>query len=111
MTMLDPNKRDLDRRLERVGWGLFLIMLGGLAFIPQVPGGLWLVGAGIIMLGLNAARYSYGIPMSLFSLGLGVLAILLGLASIFGFDLPLFPLLLILIGANLVYKAWRRPTA
>ena len=107
MSTLDPAKKALDTTLERIGWGLFLIMLGGLGLIPGVPGGTWLIGTGLIMLGLNVARQVNGIPMHTFSLGLGVLALLLGITSLTGVNLPLFPLLLILIGANIVYKRWR----
>ncbi len=107
MSSLDPSKKALDTRLEQVSWGLFLIMLGGLALIPNVPGGTWLIGAGLIMLGLNVVRQMNGIPMHTFSLGLGVLALLLGVTSLTGVNLPLFPLLLILIGAHIVYKRWR----
>jgi hypothetical protein len=46
----------LDRRLEGIGWALFLIMIGGLGLVPSVPQGTWLVGTGLIMLGLNVAR-------------------------------------------------------
>lgn len=107
MSTLDPTKKALDTQLERISWGLFLIMLGGLGLMPGVPGGTWLVGAGLIMLGLNVVRQMNGIPMHLFSLGLGVLALLLGITSLTGVNLPLFPLLLILMGAHIVYKRWR----
>ena len=52
----DARKQDLNKRLETVSWGLFLIMLGGFALVKDVPEGTWLIGAGLIMLGLNAVR-------------------------------------------------------
>src|SRR5512135_2182416 len=101
-----PEKQDLDRRLTGISWGLFLIMIGGLGLVPGnlVPGGLWLIGAGLIMLGLNAARYMNGIKMSGFTIVLGILALMSGIGDFFGANLPLFPILLILIGANIVLK-------
>jgi hypothetical protein len=56
----DQTKRALDKRFEWIGWGLFLIMLGGLALVPNhlVPQGTWLVGTGLIMLGLNGGPLS-----------------------------------------------------
>jgi hypothetical protein len=97
-------KLTLNHRLERISWGLFLIMIGGLWLVPNdwVPEGTWLIGAGLIMLGLNAARYLNGIAMSSFTIILGSLALAGGLAHLFGVALPLLPILLILIGAVII---------
>ena len=35
----DARKQELNRRLETVSWGLFLIMLGGFALLKGVPEG------------------------------------------------------------------------
>ena len=102
----DQEKKDLNHRLETIGWGLFLIMIGGIGLVPKnlVPEGVWSIGVGLIMLGLNAARYSYGIKMSSFTLILGFIALATGAASLVGVELPVFPILLILIGANILLK-------
>jgi hypothetical protein len=102
---LDAGKRDLNRRLETVGWGLFLIMLGGFALLKEVPEGTWLIGAGLIMLGLNAVRLLAGIRASWFTLVLGTIALLSGLGSVLGIDIPVGPLLIILIGLAIVVRA------
>ncbi|NPV09390.1 MAG: hypothetical protein HPY83_15700 [Anaerolineae bacterium] len=99
-------KRRLNSRLETIGWGLFLIMLGGLGLVPdeRVPSGTWLLGVGLILLGLNAARYYYGIKTSGFTIVLGILALGSGLGDFVGVDLPWFPIILILAGAALLYR-------
>lgn len=104
--MDESAKRDLNSRLERAGWALFLIMIGGLGLVSPdvVPEGTWLVGVGLIMLGLNAARRYYGIEPSTFTVILGVIALATGLSDFLGVDLPWLPILLILIGANLLYR-------
>jgi hypothetical protein len=45
--------------LEAMGWGLFLIMVGGFVLIPgdQIPRGVWSIGVGLIML-LSLAHVS-----------------------------------------------------
>jgi hypothetical protein len=98
----------LDRRLEGIGWALFLIMIGGSGLIRTVPQGAWLVGTGLIMLGLNVARHVNGIRMSHSTVVLGILALLLGIGGMIGFDLPLFPALLVLIGADMLFKVATR---
>jgi hypothetical protein len=102
----------LDRRLEGIGWALFLIMLGGLGLIQSVPEGTWLVGTGLIMLGLNVARHVNGMRINHFTVVLGIMALLLGLAQLTGLPLPVLPVLLILIGADILIKtAARNETA
>jgi hypothetical protein len=78
--IINPEKAALNKNLERMAWGLFLVMLGGFMFIRQVPDGLWSIGVGLIMLGLNAARYLNGIKMSGFTTGVegAFLLIILG---------------------------------
>ncbi len=99
-------QQDLNKRLETIGWAAFLIMIGGIGLVPpqQVPEGVWLIGVGLIMLGLNAARYWYRIKMSAFTIGLGILALLVGTSDLLGGELPVLPILLILIGANMLLK-------
>ena len=99
---------DLSRRLERAAWALFLIMAGGLALVPDtsLPEGLWLVGIGIIMLGLNLARYLNGIRISGFTTVLGVIALGSGIGDMTGLDLPVLAIVLILIGVSLLLRAF-----
>ena len=63
----------LNKHLESIGWGFFLVMAGGSLLIPNdvAPNGLWTIGVGLIMLGLNAARYFNGLKMSGFTTVLG----------------------------------------
>lgn len=102
----EDEKRTLNKRLENIGWALFLIMIGGLALVPKdlVPEGAWLVGVGLIMIGLNVARYWKDLKMSGFTLALGFLALVSGLGDMLGLDLPVFAILLILIGASIIIR-------
>jgi hypothetical protein len=106
MTEQDPQKMHLNKRLEAIAWGLFLIMIGGLWLLPDetVPEGTWLLGVGIIMLGLNSARRLYGIKMSGFTIFLGIVASIIGIGALFGVDLPIFPILIILWGLSVVLE-------
>jgi hypothetical protein len=103
----DDRKKELNSRLETVGWGLFLIMIGGFALLKGVPEGTWLIGAGLIMLGLNAVRLMAGIRASWFTLILGTIALFSGLGSVYGVNIPVGPLLIILIGLAIVVRAFQ----
>jgi presenilin-like A22 family membrane protease len=103
----DARKQELNRRLETVSWGLFLIMLGGFALLKGVPEGTWLIGAGVIMLGLNAVRLLVGIRASWFTITLGTIALLSGLGSVLGIDIPVGPVLIVLIGLAIIARAFQ----
>jgi len=101
----------LDKRLDSIGWALFLIMIGCLWLLPDesVPEGTWLIGMGIIILGLIAVRYLYGIKISGFWFVLGILALLFGISDFFAVDLPVFPILIILFGLSVIFKPFIKP--
>ena len=98
----------LNKRLESMGWGFFLIMLGGFMFIPDttVSKELWSVWIGLIFLGLNAARYLNGIRMSGFTTLLGILALISGLFQFLGWRSMDGAFFLIILGAYLILKPW-----
>jgi hypothetical protein len=102
----DVEKMALKRRLDGIGWALFLIMIGGLWLMPEgtVPEGTWLIGVGLIMLGVSAVRSLNGIEVSWFTVVLGVIALASGMSDFFGVNLPWFPILLVLIGASIILE-------
>jgi hypothetical protein len=101
-----PQKGILDRQLERIGWALFLIMIGALALLPKglMPEGTWLAGTGLIMVGLNIVRHVKGISVSGFTTVLGLIALALGFGAMAGVDLPVLPILLAAIGLQILYS-------
>jgi hypothetical protein len=106
----------LDARYEVAAWGIGLILVGGLSVLPGNQGAEGVLGIGIILLGLNLARYVSNIAVSPFSITLGMLALSLGAAALlrpvfgwgFHLDLPAFPTLLIVIGLYLLIPGRRR---
>lgn len=111
--LVDPReseKRALDRQLEGIGWALLLIMVGGLWLIPNVSGGVWLIGAGLILLGVNVVRYFNAIRVHAFSSVLGAVALVLGVAVLLGWHVDVLPVLLIVIGASILVSVFT-PTA
>ena len=107
ITHSDEYFQDLNRRIEEVGWALFLLMIGVIWFLPEenIPPDSWLIGSGLIMLGVNFVRYFWGIKMSGFTTFLGILALVAGLSGILNFKLPIFAALFIIFGASLLMRA------
>jgi hypothetical protein len=104
----NPEKIALNKKLETAGWGFFLIMAGGFALVPEalIPKGLWSVGFGLILLGLNAARYYNGIRMSGFTTFLGLLSVVGGIIQLLGWNSMDGAFFLIILGAYLILKPW-----
>ncbi|MGD2205146.1 MAG: hypothetical protein PVH17_00080 [Anaerolineae bacterium] len=106
--VIDEEKAALNKRLETIGWGCFLIMLGGFMLVPHdvIAKGFWSIGVGLIMLGLNAARYFNDIKMSGFTTFLGVISLLGGILQLAGLEAIEGAFLLIILGAFLLVKPW-----
>jgi hypothetical protein len=104
----DPERAALNKRLETIAWGAFLIMLGGFMFVPEeiIKGGWWSIVVGLIMLGLNAARYVNGLRMSGFTTFLGILSVIGGVLDLVGVDGIDGAILLIALGGYLIVKPW-----
>jgi hypothetical protein len=105
---IDEQKSALNKRLEATAWGLFLIMLGGFLLVPHtiIAKGVWSIGVGMIMLGLNVARYFNKIKMSGFTTFLGVVSLISGVLEILGLNDFEGALLLIILGSYLIVKPW-----
>ena len=98
----DSARHDDAGRLEAIGWGALFLMSGVLVLIPRLPDGAWLVGLGLLMLGLNATRLAIGLPLDRFGVVLGSGAALAGLGVAAGLDVPVFALLLIVCGIAVI---------
>lgn len=70
----------------------------------MVPEGTWLIGTGLIILGLGVVRYLNDIKVSWFWIGLGVLALGTGVGEIVGLSVPVFPMLLIIAGVATLFR-------
>lgn len=105
---VDADKAALNKNLERVAWGAFLIMLGGFMFVPEeiIKGGWWSIGVGLIFLGLNAARYFNGLRMSGFTTFLGILSVTGGILDLFGMEGVNGAILLIVLGGYVILKPY-----
>jgi hypothetical protein len=90
-------KKQLAKKLDAVGWGLFFIWIG-IAFLADVGIGVALLGVGIITLGEQMVRRYFSLKLEWFWLVVGLLLLAGGLWELWKLELPLVPLLLIVVG-------------
>jgi hypothetical protein len=102
------NTQTLDRNFEAIAWGALFIWWGITELVTSLPDGTGLIGIGLILLGLNAARYFNGISMSGFTTIVGILALVWGGLKLVGvllslpFEIPVFAILLIVLGVTVI---------
>ena len=106
--VIDPEKAALNKRLETIAWGCFLVLLGGFMFVPEeiIRGGWWSICVGLVMLGLNAARYFKGLRMSGFTTFLGIISVIGGILDLVGVGGINGAILLIVLGGYLILKPY-----
>ncbi len=104
-----------NRDFEAMAWGALFIWWGVTVLVKFLPNGSGLVGIGLILIGLNIARWLSGIPVSAFSSTLGVLALVWGGLELAGallalpFELPVLAILLMTLGVILLGREILRP--
>ena len=106
----DIDRQALDRRLQSTGWSLFLIWSGFLWLLPtsSLPDGLWLLGTGMILMGINVARVMNDIEVNGFTVIVGLLVLSAGLSNLMGVGFIFFPALLIVAGVIVLMQALRK---
>jgi hypothetical protein len=92
-----------NRNIETLAWGA-LFVWWGITLLIKFPAGVGLLGVGLILLGANVVRYVRGIRINGFSTSIGILALVWGGLELAGaflrlpFELPVFAILLIVLG-------------
>lgn len=97
---MDNFKKDLNSRINALGWALFFIATGIVWLIPDnlMPGGSWLIIIGGILLTVNLLKTIFVSKSSGFGYFIGILFLIWGIMQIVKNDLPFWPIFLITLG-------------
>ena len=113
---MDTTKK-LTRNFEAIAWGALFIWWGITVLVPSLPKGIGAIGIGVILIGANIARRLSGVPINGFSTTLGILALVWGGLELLGvlvslpFEIPVFAILLIVLGVIVLAPALTRERA
>lgn len=105
------NIQTLNRNFEAIAWGALFVWWGITELFTSLPDGTGAIGIGLILVGVNVARSLNGLPISRFSMTLGILALVWGGLELVGvllslpFEIPIFAILLIVLGAIILAPA------
>ena len=105
------NTRQSNFDFGTIAWGAIFILWGITEMFKSLPDGTGAIGIGVILVGLNLAQSWKGQPTSAFTVTLGILALLLGALQLarpflhLSFDLPIFAILLLMLGIILLGSA------
>lgn len=89
-------------RIDTIGWGLLFLMTGLVLLVPGLPDGTWLIGLGAVLLGVNAARVAAGLAAQWLGVLVGAGAMVAGVGTMVGVDVPVVALLLVAFGLALI---------
>ncbi len=106
---MNENAR-INRSIDALGWGALFIWWG-ITLLVKLPSGVGLIGVGLILLGASLARSLQGSRISAFTTTIGVLALVWGALEMAGtvlpYSLPVFPILLIVLGLMILFGRGR----
>jgi hypothetical protein len=105
--------KNISRNFDAIGWGALFIWWGISVLVTSLPVGTVAIGTGVILIGVNVARKLSGVPISRFSTTVGILALVWGVLELVGvllnlpFELPIFAILLIVLGLIILWPELR----
>ncbi len=106
----EPSNRDDSlRQIDSGAWAVFFIWVG----IVMLAGLAWdwfLVGVGILILGVQVVRRQRNLEIETFGVVMGLIILAAGVWDLLSMPLPLMPIILIALGAYLLWKTLS-PTA
>jgi hypothetical protein len=109
-----PAQAPVDAKIDTVGWGVLLMWVGA-ALFADVGWPTFFLGAGLIVLGSQAARSYFGMRLDWFALVLGICLVATG--GLHALDIHLgrimtpawlVPSAFIAAGVVIALSAWRR---
>ena len=109
----NPQKRAMSEKIDAIGWAIFFIMIGALLLLPdsKIPDTAWLLGVGVIILGGNAARKLFSIKIEASGVILGLIALAIGIGGFIGLEVPVFPILIIIVGMHILFGVLHKKKA
>lgn len=107
----EPSDRDERlRQIDSAAWTVFFMWVG-VVMLTGLPWDWFLVGVGVLILGAQMLRRQWNLKIDTFGLVIGVIILAAGVWDLLSLPWPLMPLILIALGAYLLWKTLSPTTA
>lgn len=101
------NSSERSRQIDSAAWAVFFIWVG-VTMLAHVPWSWFLVGVGALILGAQLCRWQMALKVDGFGVACGVIFLAGAAWELLALQWPLAPVLLILLGGYLLWKAVSR---
>ena len=98
------------RQIDSAAWAVFFIWVG-VVMLVGLPWDWFLVGVGVLILGAQALRRQSNLKVETFGVVIGLIILAAGVWDLLSLPMPLMPIILIALGAYLLWKTLLPPTA
>ncbi len=92
------------RQIDSCAWAVFFMWVG-VVMLAGVPWAWFLVGVGVLILGAQMMRRMWNLNVEAFGVAVGLIIFAGGVWDLLSLPWPLMPIILILLGAYLLWKA------
>ena len=101
----EPSNRDEGlRQVDSAAWAVLFIWVG-VVMLAGLPWAWFLVGVGVLILGAQALRWQRNLKVETFGVVVGLIILAAGIWDLLSLPWPLMPIILILLGGYLLWKA------
>lgn len=98
------------RQIDSAAWAVFFIWIG-VVMLVGLPWDWFLVGVGVLILGAQVLRRQSNLKVETFGVVIGLIILAAGAWDLLSLPMPLMPIILIALGAYLLWKTLSPPTA
>jgi hypothetical protein len=106
----DPQKKELEKRFESVGWGLLFLLVGAVSMPNGTAEYAAVAGIGAALVLLNVARVALHMEIAWFGATLGASLLIAGVGALAGFHMDAFVLFFAIGGLVTILAAIARPS-
>lgn len=92
------------RQIDSAAWAVFFIWVG-IVMLAGVSWAWFLVGVGVLIAGAQAVRRQQGLKVEISGVIVGLIIFAAGIWDLLALPLPLMPIILIVLGGYLLWKA------
>lgn len=111
LSQSDPSSnRAHIRQIDSAAWAVFFIWVG-VVMLAGVPWAWFLIGVGVVILGAQLMRWMSGLALEAFGVSVGFIVLAAGVWELLSLSWTLMPIVMIVLGIYLLWRAFSPTSA